>query len=196
MKTLSLIALLLLAGAPARAAEPADPTAPAPARAPALGAALDLGVVDGLAASVLYRPWSPLRLRAGPAWNYVSWGVQAGVDVLPVRWAVTPALSIEATHHFDADLSRFVRASSGTSRQLAPLLRKVPYDGVSLLAGVEIGSQRGLSVSLRAGLGWIWLASKGRADLTSSSSSTTYYVVSPKLHGTVPCAKLGLQYAF
>lgn len=206
MRTLTLTALFLTA-AQARAAAPVAapetsgpidvPLARArdvpPAVPPKLGVSADLGVPEGLAVSFVYRPWRPLRLHAGPAWNYVSWGLQGGVDLVPVTWAVSPVLSLEGGHHLDADLSRFARSSTG----LSAVLRGVSYDYAAVLLGVELGAGRGLVLSLRAGLGYVWLDAKGRADSASSSSAgTTYHIVDPTLRGTIPCVKLGLQYGF
>lgn len=195
MSPLVLAALLSLATR-ARAAEadaaPADPSVRQ--EPPQLAVALDLGVPEGLAASLLYRPWAPLRLRAGPAWNYLSWAVQGGVDlVAPVAWPATPVLSLDAGHGFEGDLSRFASASSG----LSPVLRRVSYDWAAVLLGVELGAPRGLVFSVRAGLGYFWMDARGRADVASSSSqNVSYHVADPKLRGTIPCVKLGLHHAF
>lgn len=164
---------------------------------PKLGLALDAGVPAGAALSLHYRPWWPIRLRAGPAWDYVAWGVQGGVDLIPITWAITPVFSFEAGHYFDANLSKFVKSSSGTAHDMSPLLRKVSYDYAAALFGLELGSQRGFAFSLRAGLAYLKLGAKGRADSTSTNSDgTTVYLVDPKLRGTLPCVKLGFQYAF
>lgn len=185
------LATVLVVAAQARAAD-ADPGVRPDATQ--LAVALDLGIPAGLAASLEYRPWAPLRLRAGPAWNYLSWGIQGGVDVIaPVAWSATPVLSLDAGHGFEGDFSRFASASSG----LSPVLRRVSYDWAAVLLGVELGGPRGLVLSVRAGLGFFWMDARGRADVASSSSqNVSYHVADPKLRGTIPCVKLGLHHAF
>lgn len=194
MRPLLLATLLALLPAAARAEENLPPPpapgesalAPSP-RSPTLGLAFDVGVPEGGALSVAYRPWRPLRLWAGPAWNYLGWGLQGGVAVLPWHWAVSPALSLEGGHYFGANVTHVFK---NVPEDAKPLLRSVGYDYVAGHLGVEFGSQRGFTFSLRLGLSYLRAAAKG----TSQGTDVTFR--DPTLRATLPSVKLGFQYFF
>ncbi len=188
------LALLALAGA-ARAAD--APLPPPPGRAgdgPRLGLAIDAGFPSGASVALSLRPVPPVRLYAGPAWNYVSWGVLGGLALVPFRLPVAPALSGEVGRFFGADLTRFVNTSSGAFAGTAPLLRDVGVTYAALHAGVEVGSPRGLSFSARAGLAWLWASSSGRTEPTGNGAQVT--LRDARVHATAPSVKLGLQVPF
>jgi hypothetical protein len=192
--TLALPLLALLsAGGVARAAEAPLPPRPA-ADAPRFGIALDAGFPSGAAAALTFTPVAPLRLYAGPAWNYVSWGVVGGAVLVPFRLPVAPALSGEVGRYFGADLTHFVNTSSGAFAGTAPLLRDVGVTYAALLLGVELGAQRGLAFSLRAGLAWLWASSSGPTEPTGSGAQVT--LRDARFHATAPSVKLGLRYSF
>jgi hypothetical protein len=191
--TLALFLLALLAASGvARAADALPP--PPSADAPRLGIALDAGFPSGAAAALTFTPVAPLRLYAGPAWNYVSWGVVGGAVLVPFRLPVAPALSGEVGRYFGADLTHFVNTSSGAFAGTAPLLRDVGVTYAALLLGVELGAQRGLAFSVRAGLAWLWASSSGPTEPAGGGAQVTLRDV--RFHATAPSVKLGLRYAF
>lgn len=206
MRTVLLTSMLLAcatAGAAARADE--GPAATALALAPpsvgprsTLGLAIDVGVPEGIAAALTFRPAPVVRLWAGPAWNYVAWGVHGGAALVPWSWAVSPALSVEVGRFFDADLTRFVNDGTGAPGEVEPLLRSVGYDYAAVHLGLELGSQRGVSFSIRAGLAHVRARSRGTARSTSDSSggTTDVSVQDPQVNARIPSLKLGLQLAF
>lgn len=199
-RTFLLVALALLGAAgPARAAEAPlpPPLPPPPSHAPAdprLGVALDLGFPEGASLALAYRPTQALRIFAGPAWNYVSWGVLGGVALVPFRLAVAPTLSAEVGHYFRADLTHFVNESSGAPAGTEPLFRRVGVTYAAAHIGAEIGTQRGLAFSIRAGLAYLVASSQGRSEPTGTGAQVT--LRDPRVHATAPSVKLGLEYAF
>ncbi len=187
------LALLVAAGV-AHAAEAPLPPPPSRADSPRLGIALDAGFPSGASAALTFTPIAPVRISAGPAWNYVSWGVLGGVALVPFRLAVAPALSGEIGRYFGADMTRFVNTSSGAFAGTAPLLRDVGVTYAAVHLGLELGSQRGLAFTVRAGLAWLWASSSGVTEPTGGSTQVTLRDAS--VHATAPSVKLGLQYAF
>ncbi|WP_242394290.1 hypothetical protein [Anaeromyxobacter oryzisoli] len=194
-----LVLVVLLAASPLARAE--EPTAAAPAPSSSTGSRFGLqlegGLPEGLAVALTFRPVTAVRLFAGPAWNYVSFGGQIGATVVPFRWAITPTLSAEVGHYFHADLARFVNAGSGAPAEVEPLLKDVSYDYAAAHLGLEVGSQRGLAFFARAGLAYVRMVAHGRTDPTSAGGSGAQVTFAdPRLTATIPSVKLGLQYAF
>jgi hypothetical protein len=169
---------------------------PAPsASLPRLGVALDLGAPEGAALGLLFRPVPAFRLWGGPAWNYVGWGFQGGLALVPFQWAIAPTLSLEAGRYFDADVTRFVNEGSGAPAEVMPLLRRVGFTYAAVLAGIEIGSQRGFAFSLRAGVSRIGVVARGSSQSTGAGG-TDVSVENPRLTAVIPSVKLGVQLFF
>lgn len=203
------------ADAPPAAAEPAPvPAAPAspaatasshaaPAAAPARrrtgasqwGILADLGFPEGAALSAQYRPVSSVRFWAGPAWNYVGWGLQGGVAVVPWHWAVTPVLSAEVGRYFGADVSFLARNGQGVPPEIEPLLKDMNYWYGAVHAGVELGGQSGMAFSIRAGLAYVSLTARGTVVATDASGTTVRFT-DPRVRATLPSLKLGLHFWF
>ncbi len=179
--------------------------APAAARAdglekepPRWGLDVEGGFPEGIAASAVFRPVSEIRLFAGPAWNYVGWGLQGGVTVVPWHLGVSPFLSLEGGRYFSADASFLARSSSGVPAELAPLLKHVGYDYAAAHLGLEFGTRDAFAFSIRAGLAYVSATASGTATTTGTSNGSDYTLAftDPHLRGTVPSVKLGLQLWF
>ena len=188
------------AGAPAVAA-PAAGTPAATPPLPLLGVSVEAGFPDGGAVALLVRPHHMVRLSVGPTWNYLGWGVEGGVALVPWHWMLSPVLAVEAGRFFDSDLTWLANKSGGVPNELEPLLKKVGYTYASAQLGVEIGSQRGFSFVLRAGLSWFDLVAHGTATTTRSggtpgSSAAVVTLSDPRVHAVTPSVKLGVQYFF
>jgi hypothetical protein len=192
------------AGSPAQAVAPVPSAPPAPAteRAPArtseasrFGLLLDLGLPEGAALSATFRPVPSVRFFAGPAWNYVGWGIQGGVSLVPWHWAVTPVLTAEAGRYFGADLSFITKGGQGIPTELRPLLRSMTYTYGAILAGLEFGSQSGFTYSLALGLSYIALDAKGTVTKTDGSGNVVTFR-DPHVTATLPSVKLGFHYWF
>jgi hypothetical protein len=185
-----------------------DPAAPAmvpPARPPAepglpeFGLALDAAFPQGVALGALYRPLPFLRLWAGPAWSYPAFGVQGGLGLVLVRWAVTPVVSVEAGRFFATDLSPFVKRAGSVPSEMLPLLTDVRYSYAAAHLGFEFGSQRGFTFALRLGLSRLSIRTSGTGTVKTNEGTpdeTTLVFVNPRFGGTAPSLKLGLSYWF
>jgi hypothetical protein len=180
---------------------PAPPPPPPPRESPALprfGLSLGAGFPHGAALGLVYRPAPAVRLWAGPAWNYASFGLHAGAAIQPWRLAVSPVLSAEAGRYFSSDVSFAAKDASGVPEELAPLLEDVRYAYGAVHLGLEVGSPTGLSFSLGVGLAYVSIQATGTARATEDTGGSTATVEfdDPRLRGTLPSVKLGLQYWF
>lgn len=191
---------LVPTGAAALPPPPAPPELEGePARPPArFGLAVEGGFPEGAALGLLYRPLDSLRLWAGPAWNYASFGVQGGVAWQPWRLVVSPVVSVEAGRYFSSDVSFAARDGSGVPDELAPLLEDVRYVYGAAHVGVELGSPSGLAFTIKVGLAYVDIEARGTARSTEEAGGgeATVEFDDPRLRGTLPSVKLGLQYWF
>jgi hypothetical protein len=162
---------------------------------PRWGVGLGGGFPGFATVSAMYRPLSWVRLSAGPAWNYFAWGLQGTVSVAPWRSWITPVLSLEGGKFRRGDLGSLVKSGDEDAAKMKPLLARVDYSYAALDLGVELGSQRGLSFSLKVGLSWVDVGTSGTATYTSEGGSTVT-MRDPALRGTLGSAKLGLNYWF
>jgi len=215
------LAALLLAAALAQVDVPLPPPPPGTARRPApeealpvpppppvaepseahprFGLVLEGGFPQGASLGLLYRPIPSVRLWAGPAWNYASFGLQGGAAFQPWRFAVSPVLSVEGGRYFSSDVSVLANESSGVPEEIAPLLEDVRYAYGAVHLGLEVGSPSGFSFSLKVGLAYVSIQAKGTATATGDtggSGTGTVEFDDPRLRGTLPSVKLGLQYWF
>jgi hypothetical protein len=196
--------------APAAAPEPASPeasppasepaavasAAPAPAaprpRLPRWGVALGAGFPEFVAVDAMYRPWRFLRLRAGPSWNTVAFGIHGGVELVPVNWAITPVLALHGGKFLRSDFGRYLK---GDDADVKPIVERIDYSYAAVDLGLELGSPRGFSVALRAGLSFVSVSSGGSATYADDDGRTVT-MTKPSLAATLPSAKLTLQYWF
>jgi hypothetical protein len=161
------------------------------------GLMLEAGVPEGGAVSVTYCPVSAVRLWAGPAWNYVGFGGQAGLMLVPFSSIIAPSLSVEVGRYLDADLRKYVDSGSGAPSEVTPLLAHVRYEYLAAHVGLELGSRR-FAFTLRAGLAWIRASAQGTTRTTDASGNTTseVYFSDPRITAAVPSVKLGIQTTF
>jgi hypothetical protein len=208
MRPRRLVLLLLLSAAPALAVDPAPgsdtpPASPAPpppppveAPLPMVGLRLGLGGPDGATASLVVRPLPSLRFHAGPAWNYLAWGVQGGVAVTPFRWAVSPVLEASYGHFFGADLNKVIK---DVPAELQPLASDVGYDYLNGQVGIELGSPRGFTFSIGLGLSYFWSDIHGTATTIQNPGTpdeAAVTVVNPSLRAVIPSFRLGMLFYF
>jgi len=160
---------------------------------PPIGLALGSGFPDFATASLVYRPASHVRLSGGPAWNYVGWGVQGGVTLVPWSFWIAPLVSVEAGRFFRTNLGFLAKDSGGVPQEMKPLLEKIDFSYAALDVGLELGNQRGFSASIRLGLSYVSIAAHGTVTHTGDDG-TVVSMSNPVLHGTLPSLKLGFQY--
>ena len=75
------------------------PAAMPASKLPAFGVMADVGLPDGVGASLVYRPAKWLRVTGGGTYNMISSGLRAGASLLPFGWG--PSLTVEGGHYFD-----------------------------------------------------------------------------------------------
>ncbi|HET8539785.1 MAG TPA: hypothetical protein VFL83_07920 [Anaeromyxobacter sp.] len=167
-------------------------------RPPAWGLLVGGGFPEGLAASVVFRPVSEVRLFAGPIWNYVGWGVQGGVTLVPWHMGISPTLSLSAGRYFSADASFLAGNSSGVPDEVKPLLGSVSYDFVAGHVGVEIGTRDAFAITVDAGLSYVTFVARGTTTTAVDVNGTpaTVQFTDPHLRGTMPSVKVGIQLWF
>jgi hypothetical protein len=190
----TLAALFLAKASTASADEPASSAettseAEEPAR-PHFGFELAAGVPDGFSLSILARPWTFLELRAGAAYNVVSFGVQGGITLAPIDFIFRPVLTLDAGHFFPGDANKVAQMISGDGELSSPLLEQVSYTWASAQLGIDIGVDQ-FRFFLRGGISYIRAPLAREAFATSDGEVSVTVGKDPILTGFVPCAKLG-----
>ncbi len=164
----------------------------APWSAPPVGIQLDVGVPDGIGASLVYTPGRYLRLSVGGLSNGVGAGVRAGATLVAFPTSIfRPLLGVDGG---------FV--SGGHLAWLPPLLddeaARTAITGVSVgfvnaQLGFELGSKH-VAFTLRAGLSYVELVAPKQSYSTGGVSTVT--VSGLALTGFIPSARLGLLFCF
>jgi len=113
--------------------------------------------------------------------------------IAPFRGKVAPVLEVEGAYGFRADLS-FLAGTSGIPEELAPVLARARYAYAAAYLGLDVGSPRGVSFFVRAGLARLVASAPGSAR--TDAGAGTLLLGDATLHATVPSAKLGLQLWF
>ncbi len=192
-------AVLCLAPAAVRAGDESS----AGAQPPRWGLLAGAGFPEGIAADAVFRPVTQVRLFAGPMWNYVGWGLQGGVTVVPWHLGVNPLLSIEGGRYFSADATFLAGKAGGVPAEVEPLLHGVSYDYASLHVGIEIGTRDAFAITVLAGLSYVTLTAKGTAttqvtvnDANGNPSVAVVSFTDPHVRGTMPSVKVGVQLWF
>ncbi len=157
-----------------------------------LGVMVDAAVPDGVAGSVVLRPWHWLRIQAGGMHNSISPGLRAGISLVPFYYWITPSLNVEAGHYFAGDATWIARRLT-SNRNLDPLFQKVGYDFGNAHLGLELGSPRSLSFFLRAGISYVQTTGRG---VQAAIRDPTIQAGDIRLSGVIPSAKLGLLLYF
>jgi hypothetical protein len=124
----------------------------------------------------------------------VGYGVKGGLQLSPA-WAFAPALELEGGWAPRADLS-LLAGKGDVSRDLKPVLAHSRYWFASALVGFDVGSPRGLSFLLRAGLSHLVVRANRTATTSGSGEVSQIEIGDATVRANVPCAKLGLQYWF
>jgi hypothetical protein len=160
-----------------------------------LGLALDLGVPDFGAVTVLYRPFSFLRFGGGILYDYLGFGARGSVSVLPY-FPIAPSLNLEVGHYFDTDASKKIGQFVTLDDKTRPLLEQFGYTFVNAQLGLELGHPDHFVFFIRAGLTRLWLTAHGVSQAVQSASSsstgqTTMTSQDPNARVQFPSAKLG-----
>jgi hypothetical protein len=139
------------------------------------------------------RPLDWLRLNGGLVTNTVGVGLRAGASFAPFRAFVTPSLNVDIGHYFNGDYSKLPeRFGSEPGSAATAALTDVGYTFGSASLGVELGSQRGFSFFLRAGLSyWDFSPADAEQALRDAADDPTLEVAPVSLRFSSPSIKLG-----
>lgn len=163
------------------------------------GVSLDAGVPDGIGLSGVYRPFYWLRANAGLAYNGFGYGVRGGFSLAPFYFPITPVLSADVGHFFEANVTTLVQKATPDTdlSQAGDALKHVGYDYASAQVGFEVGSPRRFTFSLRVGYSYLQTTLTGfEAALQSASGDSTIEAKPVKVKVTFPSAKLGFTLYF
>lgn len=177
-------------------AQPASP-APAPALT-TIGLMMDVGLPDGMNAALVYRPTEWLRTHGGGSYNMISYGVRAGVALIP--FGVGPSLILEGGHYFEGNANGLAKKFAGAGFQNNAMLERIGYDYANGHLGLELGSRR-VTFYIHGGMSYFRatvhnldsVVQKEAANNGGDTSSTTVSVKQdPIVKAWTPSAKLGL----
>jgi len=162
------------------------------------GIILDVGIPDGGALGILYRPASFLRISGAATYNAVGFGARGGITLVPFHFAITPTVTVEGGHYFAADATPLVRQAFNDPTITSPALQAVAYDYVNAHLGLEIGSPQHFMFFLRGGGSYIQSTIKNSGQVlqqlggTGGTPDPTLEVGDLKITLTVPSVKLGI----
>jgi len=106
---------------------------------PLLGVMVDVGVPDGLMASLVARPWTWMRVSAGGGTNSISNGWRAGISLLP--FGAGPSATLEYGRYQDGDANDLAKKFVGGNFNGSPALERVGYEFMNAHLGLDFGSR-------------------------------------------------------
>jgi hypothetical protein len=159
---------------------------------PFLAVSVDVGVPDGIGASLVVMPVSFLRIHLGGLTNGVGAGVRLGATLLAFpTWPVRPLLAVDAGYVFGGHAPWVLEYVSDPSLRAA--LSQVSAGFLNAHAGLELGG-RNVALVLRGGVSWIDLDLGAQAvDL---GGGVTVTANSSSVRGFIPSARIGLMISF
>jgi hypothetical protein len=189
----AVFALALLVVATRAAAAPPTQEDGAQRAVPRLGVALDAGVPAGVGALLQTRPLGWLRIGAGPTWSVVGFGAKGAFAVVaPFRGKIAPAAEIEVGYG-QANLS-FLEGRSAVPAELRAGLSQSRYLFASGLLGLDIGSPRGLSFMVRAGISHLEI--QAPRTVTTQGDGRALEIGKGSMRTNLPAVKVGVQWSF
>ena len=169
-----------------------EPDGRTPFQAPFVGVQLDVGLPDGLGASLVITPHRFVRVHAGGLNNGAGSGVRFGAMLLAFpAWVFRPYLAADAGYVF-----------AGVGAWLTPMLsdptlksalEKMSVGFVNAHVGFELGS-KDVAITLRGGFSYVAMDTGSQAIATGASSTVTTSGIA--LHGIVPSARIGFLFNF
>ena len=156
------------------AASPAEP------RHRTWGMLMDVGLPDGAAIGLAFRPrFDWLRFGVAATHNALAPGVRVGVTLDPVAFPIGPTLTVEGGHYWNGTVP-FVNGSPS-----------IGYDYANIHLGLEFGKRAAFRFYLRGGLSWLDLRSVQSQDPSASGLRNPSYT-----GWLAPSAKLGFSLCF
>jgi len=174
--TLSLLAssLIGLSSAVALAAPPQTVSEALQARRsekwPTFGAMADVGVPDGMIASLVVRPWKWVRAYGGGGTNTVAKGWRGGLSLLP--FGAGPSLSAEYGSYAEGNANGLVGRLVQGGWEGSAILDKVGYDYANLHVGLDFGG-RYFTFFIHGGISRVWSTVHNMDSATHSNTSNS-----------------------
>lgn len=163
-----------------------------PWEAPFIGVQVDVGVPDGIGASLMVMPGRFLRIHAGGLNNGVGSGVRFGATLVAFpSFGFRPLLGVDAGHTFGGAGEWLPNVLGNT--QLANALSGASISFASAQIGLELGSPT-FALTLRAGASWVDVSVNPVNVETSANTSVSASGI--VLRGFMPSARLGFLFCF
>lgn len=188
------LALTLASAPPLVTAEgvPLEEDGRLPWSAPPVGVQLDVGVPDGIGASLVVTPGRFLRISVGGLSNGVGAGVRLGLMLVAFpSSAFRPLLGVDGGYVFGGAAAWLPQLITDDTARAAITGVNVAF--ASAQVGFELGSKH-VAFTLRAGLSYIDV---GLSDQTfSTGGATTVTARGLTVNGFIPSARLGFIFCF
>ena len=201
-KTSALLLLVVLANVPSALASEAwnsfpaanlaqTSTATPKERLPLLGLMADVGVPDGLMASLAVRPLKYLRANAGAGNNGISYGWRAGATLLPFGHG--PSISLDYGRYQEGNANKLAHKFLGGDS--STVLDRIGYQYINAHLGLDFGFRR-VVFFIHGGITKIWGHLHGLdSQFTSGTTTGTSEIAtmqSPRIKLIGPSIKIGL----
>jgi hypothetical protein len=167
-------------------------------RLPIFGVMADVGLPDGIIASLTVRPLSWVRFSGGGGTNLISGGWRTGITLLP--FGAGPSASFEYGRYQDGDANGLAKTIVGGRFAGSPALQRVGYDYMNAHLGLDLGFRRfvffvhaGVTV-LHGRIHNLDAAIRDTTTYATNATSTTEVVVphDPSAKAVGSSVKLGL----
>lgn len=163
-----------------------------PWSAPFIGVQLDVGVPDGIGASLVVTPGRYLRLSVGGLSNGVGAGVRLGVMLLAFPTsAFRPLLAIDGGYVFGGEGAWLPQLI--TDPQLRGAITGVNIGFADAQIGLELGSKN-VAFTIRGGLSYVDVGLGSQTISTGGTSTVTAHGLA--VRGFIPSARLGFLFCF
>jgi hypothetical protein len=168
-----------------------EETADRPRRLPFIGLMGDVGVPDGLMASLVVRPIEYLRLYGGAGGNTSSPGIRGGLSVLPL--GAGPSLNLEVGHYLDGEANGLVRTFVGGLGRFADYVNRLDYTFANAHLGLDLG-RRDFTFFIHGGFTFVRARLKDVTpppELSPTGKTSITFHEDPIIKMFTPSVKLG-----
>ncbi len=163
-----------------------------PWSAPLIGVQVDVGVPDGIGASLVVTPQRFIRVSLGGLSNGVGAGVRLGLTFVAFPSSLfRPLIGFDAGYVFGGEAAWLPELIENTAVRKAVSGMNVGFGNAQL--GFELGS-RNVAFTFRAGVAYVDVALRPQA--ISSDGATTITTKGLALRGSIPSARMGVILAF
>lgn len=171
---------------------PLDDQGRIPWSAAPVGVQLDVGVPDGMGASLVVTPGRFFRLSLGGLSNGVGAGVRLGVMLVAFPSSIfRPLLGLDGGYMFGGPLAWLPQLITDASARTAITGATVVFANAQV--GFELGSKH-VAFTLRAGLSYVAVGLARQSFSTGGGSTVTATGVA--INGVIPSARLGFLFSF